>query len=87
MSTDAREHAVIALFDDTGTAEQAAHDLMGWDKANEDIKLGAIGLLTREAGDWGQGEIKTKNFGSRNTGKGAKVGWVWGYCRGLCPEA
>jgi uncharacterized membrane protein len=68
------EHAVIAVFDDTAQAEQAAHDIMGWDKANEDIKLGAIGLLTREPGDWGQGKIKTKNLSSRNTGKGAKVG-------------
>jgi uncharacterized membrane protein len=71
---DSPEHAVIAVFDDLGQAEQAARDLMGWDKANEDIKLGAIGLLTREGGDWGQGEIKTKNLSSRNTGKGARVG-------------
>ena len=68
------EHAVIAVFDDIAQAEQAAHDIMSWDKSNEDIKLGAIGLLTREVGDWGQGQIKTRNFSSRNTGKGAKVG-------------
>ena len=71
---DSPEHAVIAVFDDTAQAEQAAHDIMGWDKANADIKLGAIGLLTREGGDWGQGEIKTRNLSSHNTGKGAKVG-------------
>jgi uncharacterized membrane protein len=68
------EHAVIAIFDDTAQAEQAAKDLMGWDKANADIKLGAIGMVTLEGGTWGQGEFKTKNFGSRNTGKGAKIG-------------
>jgi uncharacterized membrane protein len=68
------EHAVIAVFDDATQAERAAQDLMRWDKANDDVKLGAIGLLTREGGTWGQGEIKTKNFSSRNTGKGAKVG-------------
>src|SRR4051795_6858401 len=68
------EHAVIAVFEDTPKAEQAAKDLMGWDKANDDIKLGAIGLLTSEGGDWGQGKIKTKNYSPRNTGKGAKVG-------------
>jgi uncharacterized membrane protein len=67
---DTPEHAVIASFDTAEQAEQAARDLMGWDKANEDIKLGAIGVLTRDA----QGEIKTKNYSSRNTGKGAKVG-------------
>src|SRR3954447_15789119 len=73
MPTSA-EHAVIAVFDDAAKAEQVAHEMMAWDKANEDVKLGAIGLLTRKVGDWGQGEIKTQNFSSRNTGKGAKVG-------------
>ncbi len=68
------EHAVIAVFDDAAKAEQVAHEMMAWDKANEDIKLGAIGLLTRQVRDWGQGDIKTQNFSSRNTGKGAKVG-------------
>lgn len=71
---EAAEHAVIAIFDDTVQAEQAAKDLMGWDKANPDVKLGAIGMVTLEGGTWGQGEFKTKNFSSRNTGKGAKVG-------------
>jgi hypothetical protein len=64
------EHAVIAVFDDTTQAERAAHDLKGWDKANDDIKLGAIGLLTRDD----KGKVKAKNFSERNTGKGAKVG-------------
>ena len=71
---DTTEYAVIASFDGKAQAEQAVHDLMDWDKANEEIKLGAIGLLTREGGTWGQGEIKTKNFSSRQTGKGAKIG-------------
>lgn len=71
---DTTEHALIAIFDDATQAEKAAHDLMAWDKANEDVKLGAIGMLTREPGDWDSGKIKTKNFSSRNTGKGAKVG-------------
>src|SRR5579872_641000 len=71
---DPSQHAVIALFDDSAHAEQVVHDLMGWDEANEDIKLGAIGLLTREENEWGKTEIKTKTFNSRNTGKGAKVG-------------
>jgi uncharacterized membrane protein len=62
--------AVIAAFDSVGEAEQAAKDLMGWDKANDDVKLGAIGLLTKDD----KGEIKTKNYSSRQTGRGAKVG-------------
>jgi uncharacterized membrane protein len=68
------EEAVIAVFDDATQAEQAAHDLIGWDKANDDIRLGAIGLLTRKSGEWGAAEVETRNFSSRNTGKGAKVG-------------
>jgi uncharacterized membrane protein len=64
------EQTVIAIFENADQAEQAAKDLMGWDKANDDIKLGAIGVVTRDA----QGEIKTRNFGARNTGKGAKIG-------------
>jgi uncharacterized membrane protein len=72
--SDTSEHAVIAIFEDATQAEKAAHDLMAWDKANDDIKLGVIGMLTREPGDWDSGKIKTKNFSSRNTGKGAKVG-------------
>ena len=70
MADNTSEQAVIAAFDSQAQAEQAAKDLMGWDKANDDIKLGAIGVLTKDA----KGEIKTKNFSQRKTGKGAKVG-------------
>src|SRR5947209_19583136 len=73
MSTSSEE-ALIAIFDDAKKAEEAIHKIMAWDDADDDIKFGAIGLLTREGGTWGQGEIKTKNFSSRNTGKGAKIG-------------
>jgi uncharacterized membrane protein len=67
---DAAELAVIAYFDSAGQAEQAAQDLMSWDKANDDIKLGAIGVLTKND----EGKLQTKNLSSRNTGKGAKIG-------------
>jgi uncharacterized membrane protein len=68
--SDSKEQVVIASFDGPADAEQAAMDLMAWDKANDEIKLGAIGVLSKDA----KGEIKTKNFSARNTGKGAKVG-------------
>jgi uncharacterized membrane protein len=64
------EQNVIAVFENQDQAEQAAKDLMGWDKANDDIKLGAIGMVTRDE----QGELQTRKLGARNTGKGAKVG-------------
>jgi uncharacterized membrane protein len=67
---DAAERAVTAYFDSAAQAEQAAQDLMRWDQADDELKLGAIGILTRDA----QGKLQTKNLSSRNTGKGAKVG-------------
>jgi uncharacterized membrane protein len=70
MAESSGEQAVIAGFDSQAQAEQAAKDLMGWDKANDDVKLGAIGLLTKDD----KGEIKTHNLSQRQTRKGAKVG-------------
>jgi uncharacterized membrane protein len=70
MAENSSEQAVIASFDSQAQAEQAAKDLMGWDKANDDVKLGAIGVITKDD----KGEIKTKNYSQRKTGKGAKVG-------------
>ena len=70
MAESNGEQAVIASFDSQAQAEQAAKDLMGWDKSNDDVKLGAIGVLTKDD----KGEIKTHNYSQRKTGKGAKVG-------------
>jgi uncharacterized membrane protein len=67
---ETQEQAVIAVFDGVDSADQAAKDLIGWDKANDDIKLGAVGMLTRDD----KGEIKTTNYSSRQTSRGAKVG-------------
>jgi hypothetical protein len=70
MPDTANERVVLASFDGQAQAEQAAKDLMGWDKANDDVKLGAVGVLTKDE----KGEIKTKNYSQQNAGKGAKVG-------------
>ncbi len=67
---DTVEHAVIATFDSGAQAEQAAQDLMRWDKVSDEIEIGAIGVVTKDA----QGELVTNNYSQRNTGKGAKVG-------------
>ena len=67
---DATERAVTAYFDGAAQAEQAAQELLRWDKADDVIKLGAIGILTRNS----QGKLETKNLSPRNTGKGALVG-------------
>ncbi len=70
MASNDTEHAIISTFDSSAQAEQAANDLMDWDKTNPNINLGAIGVLTKS----NKGEIKTKSYGARNTGKGAKLG-------------
>ena len=70
MASSGTEHAVVATFDSSAQAEQAANDLLDWEKTNPDISLGAIGVLTKND----KGDIKTKSYGARNTGRGAKVG-------------
>jgi uncharacterized membrane protein len=67
---DPSEHAVIAYFDSAEQAERAVAALKLWDQANADIRLGAVGVLTKGA----DGTVETKNYSARNTGKGAKVG-------------
>ena len=67
---DPSEHAVIAYFDSAAQAEQAVAALKLWDQANAEIKLGAVGVLTKGA----DGTVETKNYSARNTGKGTKVG-------------
>jgi len=70
MAEETAEHAVIATFNSPGQAEQAANDLLDWEKDNPAINLSAIGVVTKN----NKGELKTKNYAERNTGKGAKVG-------------
>jgi len=70
MAEKSTEHAVIATFDSSAQAEQAANDLLDWDKTNPNISPGAIGVLTKNK----KGEIQTRSYPARNTGKGAKVG-------------
>ena len=49
MADKTTEHAVIATFNSSGQAEQAANDLLDWQKANTAITLGAIGVITRNS--------------------------------------
>jgi uncharacterized membrane protein len=65
------DHVVIAIYSDEEAAKQAANALQNWDKANNDIKLGAIGTISKQ-GD------KVKTHVGRKTGSGAKVGAVLG---------
>src|ERR1044072_8521053 len=69
MAKDKNDHVVIAIYANEDAANQAIDVLKSWDKADDDIKLGAIGTI-RKDGD----KVKTKT--GRKTGKGAKVGAV-----------
>jgi uncharacterized membrane protein len=67
---DTAERAVTAYFDSAAQAEQAAQELMLWDKDDDLITLDAIGILTKDA----QGKLETRNLSTRNAAKGALIG-------------
>lgn len=62
---------VVAYYGSTAEAEQAADALKKWDDANDDIKLGAIAVLTLHPDT---GEIQAHEVGQRET----KGGTLWG---------
>lgn len=71
MAKDKNDHVVIAIYGSEDAAKQASKALQSWDKANDDIKLGAIGTISKK------GDKVHTNVG-RKTGSGAKVGAVLG---------
>ncbi len=76
---DKNKHLVIALFDSEVAADNAVESLKSWDKANEAIKLGAIGVLVKDK----DGKIKDHKLGKRDTIEGAGVGLVLGLIAGV----
>lgn len=60
---------VLAIFPNEVAADDAVTQLKAWDKANDDIKLGAIGVLVKNE----KGEIKQHKLGKRHTKTGALV--------------
>lgn len=71
-------HVVIAYFPGADKADMAANQIKAWDKANDAIKLGGIGILT-----WDEGKVKTRKVGRRATGTGAKWGVALGAVTGI----
>jgi hypothetical protein len=71
MSDNKNDHVVIALFDSEDFANYGIDLLKKWDYATPDIKLGAIGTITKK-GD------KVKTHVAHKTGQGAKVGALLG---------
>lgn len=66
---------VLGIFPDEVAADDAAAKLKSWDKMDDDVKLYAIGVLTK---DPTTGTIKTEKMGARRWGKGAGIGLVLG---------
>ena len=75
---DKNQHVIIAYFPGADKADMAADQLKEWDKANDAIKLGGIGILTHD-----EGKVKTRKVGRRATGTGAKWGVALGAITGI----
>lgn len=73
---DKNENVVVAIFEDRAAAEAAIDKLKKWDKASDDIKLGAIGLLYKENG-------QVKSVINRQSERGLKVGALVGVIGGV----
>ncbi len=73
---DKNENVVVAIFPDQDAADTALRNLRNWDNANDDIKLGAVGTITKQ-GD------KVKTHVGHKAGRGAKVGAVVGLVGGI----
>jgi uncharacterized membrane protein len=73
------DQLIVAYFDSKDQAEQAADSLKSWDKASEDIKLGALAVVSKND----KGKVETTKLGPRNTGKGAAIGVIAGAAAGL----
>ena len=71
MADNNNDQVVIAFFPSVEEAERAAEALKKWDDANDDVKLGAVGTISKD-GD------KVKTQLGRKTGKGLAVGAVLG---------
>jgi uncharacterized membrane protein len=66
------KQVVLAIFTDEAAADTAVEALKQWDKADDDIKLNAIGVLVLDE----NGKVKTHKLGRRSTAKGAGIGLV-----------
>ena len=49
------KYVIIGYFPSKEAATEAADQLKRWDKANDDVKLGGMGILDREGDRNGQG--------------------------------
>jgi hypothetical protein len=66
------QKVVIAFFDSEVAADQAAESLRSWEKASEEMKLGAIGVLVKDE----NGKVKDHKLGKREGKKGVGIGAI-----------
>jgi uncharacterized membrane protein len=78
--TDKNDKLVVAYYQNIPTATGAAQEMMEWDEANDDIKLGAVAVMSY---DPLQDELVTTEIGPRNTRKGALWGTAIGATLGI----
>jgi uncharacterized membrane protein len=72
------DHVIISYFAGKDQAATAADEIREWDKANDAIKLGGIGILT-----WQDGKVKTHKLSRVAGGRGAKWGLALGAAAGI----
>jgi len=77
--SNANKYVVIAYFDNDEQATNAGSSLKDWDKANDSVKLGGIGVITMNE----KGKLKTHLVGTRSEGYGFKYGAIIGGVAGL----
>ena len=75
----ANQQLILAFFADEATADDAVETLKQWDRANDDIRFGAIGVLVKDE----NGKIKSHKAGVRAGKKGAKSLAVVGALAGV----
>ena len=74
------DRMVVAYYHNEDAAAYAAEELKLWDKANADIKLGAVAIVTL---DPKTGELEANEVGQRKTKGGALWGTALGAVAGL----
>lgn len=80
MAENNNDRLVIAYYVNSAAAKAAAEDLKDWDKDNDDVKLGAIGIITVNQGN---GEVEVDEIGARHTKRGAAWGTAIGAGLGI----
>jgi len=68
----ADKQVIIGTFSDEAAADAAVESLKAWDKATEQVTLGAIGVLVLDE----KGQVKEHKLGARSGKTGAGIGLV-----------